>query len=766
MDQMMQADDNQGIPDDVRRDRLASALQAIAARLEAEANKRVGRRTHIEKRWIDDLLQYHGRYDNVTEQALQKTKKSKLFINLTKPKTDAMSAKLMDLLFPTDDSNWGIKPTPVPELTEAASKAAKAAREIKQQLKDQQEAAAMEQGAQNGVDPAQQQQMKMLQDLADQADRAESALNGDLEEARKRSDLMAKEIEDQLTESQYQAVMRDVIEIASKLGTGVCKGPVTGDKVRKGWKLGKKIGPDGIERAEFGLEIVSGENQPSMRYVDLWSFFPDMDARCIEEGEGNFERHLMNQKRLRGLAKLEGFDKDAIRRLLQLKPQTSAPAYIADLRNITGANDQAANDLYHVWEYTGCLDASEMASLALAMNDADTFRDMQDIDPLTEVNAVVWFCQGEILKFSIYPYDSGEPMYSVFNIAKDEASIFGYGVPYMIRDPQKAVNAGWRAMMDNGAFSSGPQIVVSQSQVEPADGNFELTPHKIWIAKEGIPRDKRAFETFDIPSNQAQLAGIITMARQFMDDTAQMPAIAQGEQGSGVTKTAQGMAILMNSANVVFRRIVKNFDDDVTTPNIRRFYDWNMQFNPKEEIKGDYSIDARGSSVLLVREMQAQNLMVLAFQIGGHPVYGPMLKNRDMLKKLFQANMVPADEVLLSDDEIDAKMAAAAAAQAAAQQDAPAGPDPELAKLQVELKRAEIDSRIEIENQKADNARQVAMINRDTQMMILAEKMNMNVDQLRAKLDIAHAQINSKERLAATEVAITERIGPSGGGLL
>jgi hypothetical protein len=99
-----------------------------------------------------------------------------------------------------------------------------------------------------------------------------------------------------------------------------------------------------------------------------------------------------------------------------------------------------------------------------------------------------------------------------------------------------------------------------------------------------------------------------------------------------------------------------------------------MQFSDKPEIKGDYQVDARGSSVLLMREMQAQNLMVIAMQLGGHPIYGPMLRNRELLRKIFQAYMVPAEEVMLGDDEIDAILAAAAqqseaavAAQAAAE---------------------------------------------------------------------------------------------------
>ena len=47
----------------------------------------------------------------------------------------------------------------------------------------------------------------------------------------------------------------------------------------------------------------------------------------------------------------------------------------------------------------------------------------------------------------------------------------------------------------------------------------------------------------------------------------------------------------------------------ILPPSNCRFYDWNMQYNEKAEIKGDFSIEA-GISALLVREKQQENLMI------------------------------------------------------------------------------------------------------------------------------------------------------------
>ena len=73
----------------------------------------------------------------------------------------------------------------------------------------------------------------------------------------------------------------------------------------------------------------------------------------------------------------------------------------------------------------------------------------------------------------------------------------------------------------------------------------------------------------------------------------------QGSQGGVTPDTVGGMQMLLNNTNVVLRRLVKNFDDMVTKPHIRRYYDYNMAYNENEEVKGDFNILARGSSALL-----------------------------------------------------------------------------------------------------------------------------------------------------------------------
>jgi hypothetical protein len=764
----------------VGAEKLNQAMRGIVGDLLSEANRRVGLRQAIENRWIEDLEQYHSRYDSETEKNLVAEERSRLFINLTRPKTNAMGARFKDLLFPTDEKNWAIQPTPVPRMTEAAEAAANQARQLEQQAKEAQQQAAQPQPGQPPGAPqdpaAQQQQAQQLAQQAQLAKEAWAKLNAVLEEARRRSSLMSETMDDQLTECRYQSIKRDQIDWAMKIGTGVTKGPVTGDRVRRGWKQKPVAGPDGqpivdpvtgqpkVEGQHY-LDIAEGD-QPGFRLVDPWGFFPDMDVAKIEDGNGVFERHLLNPKKLRELQRLKSFDVDALRRLLASKPITGVPAYISQLRNIRGEAQGVSGPVYHVWEYNGPLEPEQMRMLALATGNEAAYTLTAEVDPLAQVNACVWFCEGEVLKFALYPYDSGECMYSVFNLVKDESCVFGYGMPSILRDLQSAYNAAWRTMMDNAGISSGPQVVIDKQTIEPADGDWKIRPRKIWNAVKGITKENPPFQVFQIQNNQTELMNIIVLAERSTDMVSTIPQMAQGEVGDVPKNTPFGTTVLtMNNANVVFRDGIKNFDDDVTVPDLRRLYDWNMQFNPNQEIKGDYDVKATGSSVLLVREMQAQSLMAIAMNFGGHPVYGPMLKNRDLLRKIFQAHMIPADEVMLSDEQIDAVLAIAAEQ---AKKDAQPDNSAELAQIKRQTQMDRIKADIEIANMDGDYKLRAAKFARDTAMMTLAAAQNMDMEKLRAMLEksdkdnqvaiaIKQMDVNTKERVAAVEAAVTQK---------
>ena len=87
-----------------------------------------------------------------------------------------------------------------------------------------------------------------------------------------------------------------------------------------------------------------------------------------------------------------------------------------------------------------------------------------------------------------------------------------------------------------------------------------------------------------------------------------MPAMLQGIRGDA-PETLGGMQMQNNNATSVLRRLAKRFDDYLTRPHIRRYFDWMMQYDDDDSIKGDSEVEVRASSALVERDAQQQFLM-------------------------------------------------------------------------------------------------------------------------------------------------------------
>jgi hypothetical protein len=589
-------------------------LQHFGGGLQTKFNKQVSLKKEIEKRWLDDLRHYNGVYDLETSAKLQQSEKgSKIFVNLTRSKCNNAESKWSDLVLPTDDKNWGIKPTPVPTLVKA--------------LKDETPLQLID--GTTPIDPDTNEPHK-TKDLAEAA----------IREAEEKAIAMEKEMDDQLTECDYNANNREIIHNAVVIGTGIIKGPMVQRSAKKAWIKG----PNGYELSQ------KEEFKPVGHSVDPWNFFPDMIATCWKDSEFCYERHMMTKKRLRNLAKQPGFMPDQIRKVLQNEPNAMHAdiSYLNELREINGVTNVQEDNRYEVLEYHGPVDKADL--LACGCN-----VDMED--ELEAYEGVVWLCHGIVIRAGLNHLDTDELPYDVLCWEKDDVGIFGYGVPYRMRAPQKVMNASWRMVLDNAGLSTGPQIVINKAYVTPVDGVWELSPRKVWWMNVKDPKVRAdfAFSTFHIDNKQQELTNIFEMAHRLADEETSVPQMNMGSQPSDVQqpamlKTLGGTALWMSAQNIMMRKAVKNFDDDLTVPFLTRLYDWNMQFNENEDIKGDYSIDARGTSVLLVREMQSRNIQEFINAALTMPDGAIELDVRGVMKNMAKGMQISVGDVMRTDD--------------------------------------------------------------------------------------------------------------------
>ena len=717
---------------EAEREKMEERLQAFGHNMAKQRDDwiRIRYGYGVDKRWLEDEDQYNNK-DNVNRAASQmmtsveqgypvttqhaKPHRSTVFIGMTRQKTNAAEARVADILLPTDDRNWGIQPTPEPYL------------------------AGMTMTNEMAIDPRTGQ--PIIDPKTGQPLRKKEVARAVMEMARKKAQAMQNEIYDQLIECDYNGELRKVIHDAARLGTGVVKGPVVMNRTRKAWQPYT----DAMGQTVYQVDIVQELNPASMR-VDPRNVWPDPGCgENIHDGKGIYERQRLTAKQVRDLVKQPGYMKEQIRKVLEEGPKKSAT--FQELRD----EDQRdlARDTYELWEYWGDVDHEDLEAAGVEAGEKDELR---------AVNACVVMINDTVVKAFLNPLDDGQLPFDFYVWEKVSGSCWGYGVPYLMRAQQKVLNAAWRQMMDNAGVSSGPQIVMNPNVISPADKQWQLSSRKIWFATDDMDDVRKAFATFEFDSHQAELAGIIKMATELADAETGVPVIMQGEKGAA-PDTVGGMQMLMNSANVVLRRLVKQFDDMITRPHIRRYYDYNMMYNEDEEVKGDFQIDARGSSALLTRDIQNQAFLNL-LAAGMNPVYGMYLDTQKLFEKALQAQHVDPAEVFKSPEEID--KIKEQQAQAAQQQQPP---DPRIAAAQIRAQSdiarvqaqnqgdmAELQTRLQIKQADITARREEMQLTREIEILKMANSQNLTLEQIKAKLaDTAIRERGKKELFAAEQ---------------
>jgi len=607
-------------------------LNMLGSKLDRLAQEQVAGRQMIETRWLEDLRQYHGEYTPEETKRMSDNSSSQVFVNITRNKTRAGIARMSDMLLPNDDTNFGIKSTPVPAMS--------ATNGAPMQADMQQQGQGMVDGmpeSHQSMDPETHAKAMQAMGQGAQAEKNEPKQQAD-EAARQ----MQQQIEDDFAEANYNAHARDVIEDACKLGIGVLKGPKVVNRTRRAWITDPQTGQSTIE--------VQDELRAGLERVDPWDVFPDMSASSAAEAEFWFERKLLNRKQMRELADLPGVIKGQLRRALANdQGHHISQDRRQELRAITGVDTVTNDRKYELWEYWGPLDKDELKACGC--------EDIDD-DVLVEYTGCVLMVGGHVIKAAINPLESGDLPYSVFNWEKDDSSIFGFGIPYLMRQPQKVVNASWRMMMDNAAVSAGPQIVMKKRSVVPQDGSWALRPNKVWLDSGDEPVGE-TFQSYQIQNNQGGLFAIFEAAQKLADTETNLPILLQGEgmsSGAG-GKTFGGMQMLMNNSNIVLRSAVKNFDDGVTAPTVRRFYDYHMMYTDRPEIKGDFDIVARGTSVLIAREEQQEKLMMLSQVAAQNPIFTKLTNWAGLYREILRTMQVQVDTVTYTDEEMKTREA-------------------------------------------------------------------------------------------------------------
>lgn len=536
-----------------------------------------------------------------------KQTRSTVFPNITRPYCDMASSRIADMLMPTDDRMFAIEPTPVPDLIGLSNgnPTAETRRAIQSKFPNQQDA----------------------QD--DYLARATEDANRIMADAKEKSERAQTRIEDWLTECKYTAEARRVVEDATRIGTGVLKGPY----------------PETKEKTVYldqGLETRTITNPVSKR-VDPWNFFPD--AACgenIHNGSYVWERDFLSKRQLYKLAEQEGY----LPYQINLCLREGAKKAEAEYKSVGNMIDTEQKDQYEIWYCHGIAEKEDLLAAGLSIEDfADVGVEVdEDEEGDIYLPAMLVMVNNHVIKAAINPLDTGDFPYDVMVWQRRSNHWTGIGVARQIRTPQRIITAATRNLMDNAGLAAGPMIVIRQGVIA-SDGVFGLAPRKVFVVgpdAEAVNDARAAIGVVKVDMLVNELIEIINLGLRMAEDVTGMPMLMQGQLGKA-PDTVGGMEMLFNAASSVLRRLAKLFDDLITEPQIHRYYLWLMQHGEHDDEKENFTIKARGSSALVERSIQSQELNGIlnmsanpAFKIDPAKAAEEYLKSRHFVPENFQ----------------------------------------------------------------------------------------------------------------------------------
>ena len=714
----------------------------------------------IEDQWVTDSEFYIG-YDDANrhefanyinkpvagggsteEDRVAPVRGSTVFPNITQPYVDAAAARVGDMLLPTDDRNFAVEATPLPDMFEGLekfmAKGAPAPQPAAAPAMPQDGAMPPGAAPQAQVQPASQapaapEPQVRVGDQVVPLSQAKAQFDTMKQEAERKAEKAQLQIDDWLTECQYNSELRKVIDDCACIGSGVVKGPFPVKRVSQEWRKGE----DGV----FQM-ILKEEIKPGSKRVDPWDFFPDPACgENIHNGSGTYERDRISPKQLEDLIGVPGYDEDSVMACLREGPVRIQEA---DQRNMLSTAFQK-RDQFEIWYFYGSIKVEELIAAGC---------DCEGADPDKSLPAIITIVNNRIIKAALNPLDNGEFPYDVIPWKRRPGIPWGLGVARQMRYPQRIVTAAARNLMDNAGLAAGPQIVFRYGY-EPENGSWEITPLKIWVAEEdsgavaGPP-----VTAVVIPMLQKELMEIIQWGTKLAEDVTGLPMLLQG-QGTGAPDTVGGLVLLDNNATAVLRRFARQFDSQITTPHISRYYAWLMCYGEDDDAKGDFQVNARGSSALVERSVQSQELVGVV-QLSLNPAYGKSPK-RAMDEYLRSRRFDPAKF-----DYTDAEK------QEMAQQQPPEDPRIAAAKIMADSRLKDIQARQqgdqgkqqsqqEFDAAEAEKDRQLelmlAEIGTDITQFETANGREMNSEEIKAMLATNVMKIRSQEKLSMLTTA-------------
>ena len=653
---------NNSMPsEEFEKDNKEDKIEPLVAEINYKFKAASDKRQDDEDRWLQAYHNYRGKYYKNIQ--FTEREKSRVFVKVTKTKVLAAYGQIIDVLFGTGKFPLIIQETKIPEgISEYAH-----LNPMKEKMGD--ENMQPTPGIEGNMDYTPGETMNMNNgglgfpgdgnELAPGAtfDTLNEVKLGSLQEKYGEAELsdgpapqpefpqikpaqmaarqLNKLIEDQLDESNANVILRNAIFESCLLGTGIIKGPFTFNKTLHRYNLSG----NGNSR-EYSPEFVK---VPRIEFCSVWDFYPDPNARSMDECEYVIHRHRLNRQQFKDLINRPFFSREKILECLEMGGNYTKQSWETDLDLENNTYGDIEKYRYEVLEYWGTVDAFTAREYGLEIDEA--------IEDTTDIQVNIWTVRGKVIRIVENPFKPFRIPYQAFNYEKNPYQFFGIGVPENMEDAQAIMNGHARMAIDNLALAGNLVFDIDESALVN-NQSMEVFPGKIFKRQAGVPG--QAIYGIKFPNTAPENMQMFDKFRQLADESTGIPSYSHGQTGvQSMTRTASGMSMLMGAASLNIKTVIKNIDDSLIKPLGESMFQWNMQFYEGElPIIGDFEIKATGSSSLMRKEVRSQRLTMF-LQTIQNPQIAPFVRISEVIKELAYSLDLDPDEILNSKDEAE-----------------------------------------------------------------------------------------------------------------
>lgn len=550
----------------------------LAAHLRKKWDKAKTNKWTIEEKLLASKRQRKGKYNPDDLAQIEKFGGSQIYMMITNVKCRAIESWVKDVMLPSGEKPWTIEPTPVPEFPVEVESA------IAMQVQREAREVMLTQGV----------QAINLDMVEERIEEIRDDIKRDLmQKAVKTSIKMEDSLEDDLVEGGFYEAFSDFIKDFATYQTAFMKGPVIRMRDVLKWE------PDPLNPGKK-VPVVKKVLRREWERVSPFDIYPGPSSKNLNDGY-LCERMRVRPTEVMAFRNVPGFDSDSIDMILSQHRTGYLKNWLWTDQERANLDDRPneledTGDTIEVVVFNGPVQGKMLKEWGMKGELQDAF----------DYEVQAWLVDNFVIMARLNRHPLGKRNYYGSSFEMNPDSIWGLSPPELLEDCQRICNASARAVVNNMAISSGPQVEVHEDRVDPKEDIEDIYPWKVWKTKSDELGKGREAVHFYQPSPMT--AELLAVYDQFFKQAGEQLGVPAYEHGSpqvgGAGKTAHGLSMLMSASSKIMKDAIGNIDKTLIKPVIKELWLNKMQFDEEfnRENNGDIDVVARASEYLVIAE--------------------------------------------------------------------------------------------------------------------------------------------------------------------